>query len=50
LGTRQGGSISTPDRPKRIHECFRAADTPNEEATFAFALPIIGRNSWPAAG
>ena len=47
--TRQPDSISTPDRPKRIHECFRAADTPNEEDAFAFALPIVGLDSWPTA-
>ena len=47
--TRRPDSISTPERPKRIHECFRAADTPNEEDAFAFALPIIGRDSWPTA-
>ncbi len=49
LWTRQPDSLSTPDRPKRIHECFRAADTPDEEAAFAFALPIVGLDSWPAA-
>ena len=49
LWTRRPDSISTPDRPKRIHECFHAADTPNEEDAFAFALPIVGLDSWPTA-
>jgi len=49
LWTRRPDSIATPDRPKRSHACFRAADTPAEEAAFAFALPVIGLESWPRA-
>ena len=49
LWTRRPDSIATPDRPKRIHECVRAADTAAEDATFAFAPPIIGRDAWPTA-
>jgi hypothetical protein len=47
--TRRPDSTSTPDRPKRIHACFRAADTPEEEAAFASSLPIVGLDAWPAA-
>ena len=49
LWTRRPDSVATPDRPKRIHACFRAADTPAEEQAFAFSLPIVGRATWPAA-
>ena len=35
---------------KKIYECFRAADTPEWENTFAFALPIVGLQSWEADG
>ena len=31
---------------KKIYECFRAADTPQWQDAFAFALPIIGLESW----
>ena len=31
---------------KKIYECFRAADTPEWEAAFAFALPVIGLRNW----
>jgi hypothetical protein len=33
-------------RKKKIYECFRAADTPQWEAAFEFALPIVGKESW----
>ena len=33
-------------RKKLIYECFRAADTPQWEQAFEFALPITGRTSW----
>jgi hypothetical protein len=46
--TAQHGA-TRPPRCRLIHECFRAADTPNEEDAFAFALPIVGLDSWPAA-
>jgi len=31
---------------KKIYECFRVADTPDWETAFAFALPVIGLDSW----
>jgi hypothetical protein len=31
---------------KKIYECFRAADTPEWEPAFAFALPVVGLKSW----
>lgn len=49
LWTHRPDSISTPDRQKRMYACFRAADTSAEDAAFAFALPLIGLESWPAA-
>jgi len=37
-------------RPKKmIYDCFRAADTPEWEKAFAFALPVIGIRSWDEA-
>lgn len=47
LWTHQPNSIATPDRKKKIYDCFRAADTPEEDAVFEFALPIVGLKSWP---
>jgi len=39
----KGGEL----RPrKKIYDCFRAADTPEWEQAFAFALPIVGLASW----
>jgi hypothetical protein len=35
-----------PRRKKLIYECFRAADTPEWEAAFEFALPIVGKEVW----
>ena len=46
LWTRQPDSIATPGRPRKIHEVFKAAGTPNEAAAFEFALPTIGVTSW----
>lgn len=31
---------------KRIYECLRLADTPQWEAAFQFALPIVGLHDW----
>jgi hypothetical protein len=31
---------------KKIYDCFRAADTPDWEKAFAFALPIVGLTNW----
>jgi len=38
----------TPEpRPKKkVYHCFRFADTPDWEAAFQFALPIVGIESW----
>jgi hypothetical protein len=33
-------------KKKLIYECFRAADTPEGEEAFKFALPIVGKDSW----
>jgi len=35
---------------KKIYDCFRAADTPEWERAFAFALPVIGLRSWDDRG
>ncbi len=35
-----------PRPPKLIYNCFRFADTPDWEAAFEFALPIVGRDHW----
>jgi hypothetical protein len=39
-----------PQPKKKIYECFRAADTPDWEKAFAFALPIVGLSSWEVEG
>jgi len=46
LWTRQPGSIATPGRPRKIHEAFKAAGTPEWEAAFRFALPVVGLTNW----
>ena len=46
LWTRKEQGAATPDRPKRIYEVFRQADTPSWREAFAFALPIIGIKDW----
>ncbi len=47
LGLRGLTPNAVEARPKkRSWECFRAADTPEWERTFEFALPIIGLKSW----
>jgi hypothetical protein len=35
-----------PHAQKLIWDCFRLADTPEAEAAFKFALPIVNRMSW----
>lgn len=35
-----------PTEKKRIYEVFKAADTPDWESAFQFALPIIGVPAW----
>jgi hypothetical protein len=43
LGLRRGG----PERAKKqIWDVFRAADTPEWESAFEFALPVVGLKSW----
>jgi hypothetical protein len=50
LGLRGNQSRDGNSRPKKkIYECFRAADTPEWEKAFEFALPIIGFNDWNEA-
>ncbi|MDG2383248.1 MAG: DUF5722 domain-containing protein [Pirellulaceae bacterium] len=39
-------SEKDPRPPKLIYNCFRVADTPDWEAAFEFALPIVGRDDW----
>ena len=50
LGLRSHEPKNGELRPKKkIYECFRAADTPDWEKAFAFALPIIGLRNWEDA-
>ena len=46
LWRRKADSIATPDTPRPMYECFKAAGTPAEEAAFRFALPVIGIGKW----
>ena len=46
LWTRQPDSIATPARPRKMHEAFKAAGTPEEARAFEFALPVIGLKDW----
>ncbi|MEW6303666.1 MAG: DUF5722 domain-containing protein [Verrucomicrobiota bacterium] len=46
LWTRKPDSISTPEKPRRIYDVFKAADTPDWEKSFQFALPVIGITNW----
>jgi hypothetical protein len=47
LGLRRNKPRGEEARPRKlIYECFRAADTPEWEAAFDFALPIIGLEDW----
>ncbi len=47
LGLRSLVPTGVEARPKkRIWEVFRAADTPDWEKAFEFALPIVGLKSW----
>ncbi len=50
LWTHRPGTLSTPERPKRIYECFQAAGTDRQDEVFRFALPIVGRESWNEPG
>jgi len=47
LGLRRNKPVNDDPFPKkRIYDCFRAADTPQWEEAFAFALPLIGLKNW----
>ncbi len=47
LGLRRFEPKDGDPRPKKkIYDCFRAADTPEWEAAFEFALPVAGLKSW----
>src|SRR5678809_234498 len=46
LWTHKPGTISTPDRKKKIYEVFLHADRADWEEAFAFALPVLGLKSW----
>jgi hypothetical protein len=49
LWTHAPDTVSTPGRKRPLYDVFRAADTPEWEKAFAFALPIIGLNDWTSA-
>ncbi len=50
LGLRSLTPNATEARPKKLSwECFRAADTPEWERAFRFALPVTGLKSWTEA-
>jgi hypothetical protein len=46
LWRRKKDSIATPDTPRPMYECFKAAGTPAQEEAFRFALPVIGLKGW----
>jgi hypothetical protein len=46
LWRRQTNSVATPSTPRPMYEVFRQADTPDWEAAFRFALPVIGIKNW----
>jgi hypothetical protein len=48
LWSHQPDTISTPDKPRRLYEIFKAAGTPDEARAFEFALPVIGLKDWSA--
>jgi len=51
LGLRSLQPKDGESRPrKKIYDCFRAADTPEWERVFEFALPAAGLRSWDDAG
>lgn len=50
LGLRSNQPKGDVPRPKKkIYDCFRAADTPEWEQEFSFALPVIGFTNWNQA-
>jgi hypothetical protein len=50
LWTHAPDTVFTPGRKRMMYEVFRAAGTPEEEAAFAFALPMVGLGSWEGGG
>jgi hypothetical protein len=46
LWSRAEGSVATPDRPTRMHAVFAACGTDAESAALAFALEVLGLESW----
>ncbi|MFK7820351.1 MAG: DUF5722 domain-containing protein [Planctomycetaceae bacterium] len=46
LWSRKPDSVSSPDRKKKIYDCFKAADQDDWEDAFRFALPIVNLTSW----
>jgi hypothetical protein len=46
LWKRQPESVGTPATKRPMYEVFRAADTPDREPAFRFALPVIGITNW----
>jgi hypothetical protein len=47
LGLRSNRPRDGDPRPKKlIYECFRAADSPEWQPAFDFALPVIGLKNW----
>jgi hypothetical protein len=48
LWRRKPDSVATPDTPKPIYDCFKAAGTSAQIEAFKFALPLIGIESWEA--
>jgi hypothetical protein len=51
LGLRGNQPKDGEPRPRKIiYNCFRDADMPEWEKTFAFALPVIGLKSWDEVG
>jgi hypothetical protein len=50
LGLRSNQPKAGEPRPKKkIYDCFRAADTPDWQPVFEFALPVIGLDNWDQA-
>jgi len=51
LGVRSNQPKDADPRPKKkIYDCFRAADTPEWEPAFEFALPVVGLTRWDEIG
>jgi uncharacterized protein DUF5722 len=51
LGLRSNQPKDGEQQPrKKMYDCFRAADTPEWEKAFEFALPVVGLRSWDDGG